>query len=90
MNKQHLIALMFGFIAVAGAHAADNPVCTESEMAYQHVGTDSQVKVEMQEYRDGKQVAAYGHVEGIDTSNIDPAAKKLRVRVCVESVAAAK
>lgn len=88
--KKHLIALFSGIVVAAGAHAASNPVCTESEMAYQHVGTDSQVRVEMQEYRDGKQIAAYGHVEGIDTSNIDPAAKKLRVRVCVESVAAAK
>ncbi|MFX1689860.1 hypothetical protein PWR05_35965 [Paraburkholderia sp. A2RI-6] len=64
-----------------------NPICTESEMPYQHpVGTDSQVKIEFREFHGNKNVATYAHMQGIDMSRIDPVWKKLRVRVCVEPV----
>ncbi|MBA9902257.1 MULTISPECIES: hypothetical protein [Burkholderiaceae] len=63
---------------------AGNPVCTEGEMPYQHVGTDSQVKIEFREFHGGKDVATYAHMQGIDMSGIEPAVKKVRVRVCVE------
>ncbi|MDC6237027.1 hypothetical protein PP724_22955 [Ralstonia solanacearum] len=89
MNKKHLIAFLFGLVAAAGAHAETATAvntCKDMEMPYQHVGTDSQITVGLEELRDGKSVYLTSHMEGVETRHIPPSVKRVRVRVCIDPI----